>query len=62
MRKRGVSTQELAEVCEESASVMHDRLTGEKPLPIEILAMLPERQRRHVCELLSDVAFDVAAA
>jgi hypothetical protein len=62
MRKRGVSTVELAELCEESASCLHDRLTGEKPMPVEIVAMLPERMRRHVFELLSDVVVDVAAA
>lgn len=60
MRVRGVSTQELAEICEESPSTLHDRLTGEKPMPAEIIALLPQPQRRRVCDLLSEV--DVVAA
>jgi hypothetical protein len=62
MRAKGVSTQDLADICDESASCMHDRLTGEKPMPAEILALLPTRERRRVCYLLSDVNVDGVAA
>jgi hypothetical protein len=62
MRRRSVSTQDLADICDESAGTMHDRLTGEKPLPVEVLVLLDKRARKHVFELLSDVEIDVAAA
>lgn len=60
-RRSGVSIEELREVWGESASVVHDRLTGEKPLPIEHVLALPPRQRAQLLALLDDVASRTAA-
>ena len=59
LARRGVSIAEIAEAAEESAAVVHDRLTGEKPLPIDWILALPKRQREALLDLLKDV--DVAA-
>lgn len=61
-RRHGVSITELAEVWGESRSVVHDRLTGEDPMPIEHLLVLPKRQRDQLLALLDDVAGDHVAA
>lgn len=55
MRKSGTSTKDLADIVEESPSVMHDRLTGEKPMPVEILVLLPRKDRARVFALLEDI-------
>lgn len=59
-RRGGVSISELAEVWGESRSVVHDRLTGEKPLPVEHVLSLPKRQRDQLLALLDDVASTAA--
>ncbi len=55
-RRGGISIAELAEVWGESRSVVHDRLTGEKSLPVEHLLVLPRRQRTQLLALLEDLA------
>jgi hypothetical protein len=55
MLKRGVTTQDLADIVEESAATLHDRLTGEKPMPVEILVLLPRKDRARVFALLEDI-------
>jgi hypothetical protein len=60
-RRGGVSITELAEAWGESRAVVHDRLTGEKSLPIEHLLVLPRRQRDQLLALLADVGDSAAA-
>lgn len=61
LARRGITLVEIAEAAEESTAVVHDRLTGEKPLPVDWIVALPQRRLRDALfDLLRDI--DVAAA
>jgi hypothetical protein len=63
LARRGVSVVEIAEATEESPAVVHDRLTGEKPLPVDWITAIPQQRIRDALwDLLRDINIHSAAA